>query len=282
METTTTQPAATPTASPGYVHGYSEHEAQRLAGSADTLAELLHAGTAYPAGSRVLEAGCGVGGQTVHLARSSPGAQIVAVDRSEVSLARARAHVAAQAPAARVSWHCADLLHLPFEDREFDHIFVCYVLEHLPDPGLALARLRRLLRPGGSITVIEGDHGSAVFHPDSGAARAVIDAQTRVQAGCGGNALLGRTLEPLLTAAGYDRVTVGPRTVYADRTRPLLVDGFTRRTFIRVMETTREQALAAGLITPEDWRRGIAELHRVADEGTFHYTFFKALAVNPS
>jgi hypothetical protein len=44
-----------------YVHGYAPREAQRLLDQAGTLADLLHHDTAYPAGSRVLEAGCGVG-----------------------------------------------------------------------------------------------------------------------------------------------------------------------------------------------------------------------------
>ena len=62
-----------------YVHGYTPREAQRLLDQAGTLAELFHHDTAYPAGSRVLEAGCGVGAQTVELARRSPGAEITAV-----------------------------------------------------------------------------------------------------------------------------------------------------------------------------------------------------------
>ena len=62
-----------------YVHGYEDRENRRLADQADTLAELLHHDTRYPAGSRVLEAGCGVGAQTVYLAQNSPQARIVSV-----------------------------------------------------------------------------------------------------------------------------------------------------------------------------------------------------------
>src|SRR6266705_4224526 len=115
--------AATPRTQPervtkaaGYVHGYSHYEARRLGDQADILADLLHAGTAYPAGSRVLEVGCGVGAQTVHLVTASPGAHIVAVDRSSQSLAQARALLAARAPEASVQWHRADLFSLPFAD----------------------------------------------------------------------------------------------------------------------------------------------------------------------
>ncbi|MEV0226369.1 L-histidine N(alpha)-methyltransferase [Streptomyces sp. NPDC050704] len=265
-----------------YVHGYSAHETRRLGDQADTLAELLHADTAYPAGSRVLEAGCGVGAQTVHLIGASPGAHFTAVDISATSLARARARVTAEFPAARVTWHQADLFELPFKDAEFDHVFVCFVLEHLVAPGEALMALRRVLRPGGTLTVIEGDHGSAFFHPDSAYAHAAIDCQVRLQHTAGGNALVGRQLHPLLSAAGYERIAVRPRPVYADRSHPALVDGFTRNTFIAMIESVREDAQSAGLMSPADWDRGLADLHRTADDdGTFHYTFFKAVAVNP-
>lgn len=266
----------------GYVHGYSEYEARRLGDQADTLAELLHAGTVFPAGSRVLEVGCGVGAQTVHLVAANPGAHLVAVDVSDDSLAQARARVAAHALGARVEWRRADLFDLPFADAAFDHLFVCFVLEHLPDPQRALAGLRRVLQPGGTITVIEGDHGSAFFHPDSAYAHAAIDCHIQLQSAAGGDALIGRQLQPLLATAGYHDVVVRPRTVYADQTRPALVDGFTRNTFTAMVESVRDDALAAGLTTRTDWDRGIADLHRTADDGgTFHYTFFKALAVNP-
>ncbi|MEE1941894.1 methyltransferase domain-containing protein [Streptomyces sp. TRM 70361] len=265
-----------------YVHGYSERESRRLDDQAGTLAALLHRGTSYPAGSRVLEVGCGVGAQTVHLVGSSPGARITAVDVSAESLALAREKVAVRHPGAEVDWCHADLFDLPFPEASFDHLFVCFVLEHLPDPARALGILRRLLRPGGTVTVIEGDHGSVLLHPDSAHARAAVDCLVRLQAAAGGDALLGRRLEPLLTGAGYTGVAVRPRTVYADRTVPDLVKGFTRDTFTAMVESVREEALAAGLTTGADWDRGIAGLHRTAEDGgTFLYTFFKAVAVNP-
>jgi SAM-dependent methyltransferase len=251
-----------------YVHGYTAPEARRLGDQADTLAELLHAGTAYPAGSRVLEVGCGVGAQTVHLVARSPDAHLTAIDVSEESLGQARRRVPG------VEFRQADLFTL---DGEWDHLFVCFVLEHLPEPEKALTHLKTLLRPGGTITVIEGDHGSAFFHPRSEHAQAAIDCLVRLQADAGGDALIGRRLYPLLAGAGFDGVTVGPRTVYADASRPGLVTGFTRDTFTAMVEGVGETAVARGLLDEHDWARGVADLHRTAAaEGTFHYTFFKA------
>src|SRR2546428_3542142 len=70
-----------------YVHGYDRRESLRLQDQAETLVDLLHSDTSYPEGSSVLEAGCGIGAQTIPLARNSPGARIVSVDISAASLA---------------------------------------------------------------------------------------------------------------------------------------------------------------------------------------------------
>ena len=70
-----------------YVHGYHERESERLLDQAGSLVDLLHHDTSYPAGSRVLEAGCGVGAQTVTLAANSP-RRAVHVDRRLRGLAR--------------------------------------------------------------------------------------------------------------------------------------------------------------------------------------------------
>ena len=122
-----------PMAKNHYVHGYSPRESERLADQAETLTELLHHDTHYPAGSRVLEAGCGTGAQTVILARNSPEARITSVDVSEDSLRRAQEKVR-QEGIANVVFRQGDIFHLPFEPESFDHIFICFVLEHLADP----------------------------------------------------------------------------------------------------------------------------------------------------
>ena len=261
-----------------YIHGYSAREAERLTDQADALAALLHDGVAFPAGESVLEPGCGVGSQTVHLAARSPHARIVSVDLSETSLREARRRVA-DAGSTNVTFRQADIHRLPFEASSFDHVFVCFLLEHLAEPALGLAELRRVLRPGGSITVVEGDHGSAYFHPDSEAARRAIGCLVELQARSGGDSLVGRRLYPLLTAAGFQGVRVEPRMVYVDGSLPHLVEGFTLRTFTAMVEGVRAEALGQHLISEVEWERGVADLHRTAEQdGVFCYTFFRAVA----
>ena len=262
-----------------YVHGYSGRENERLLDQAQTLTELLHGDTVYPPGSQVLEAGCGVGAQTIILTRNSPGSHFTSVDISPVSLDAARALAAGQG-ITNVDFQAADIFKLPFEEDSFDHVFVCFVLEHLRQPVEALQCLKRVLKPGGTLTVIEGDHDSAYFYPESRYAQRAIECLVEIQAGMGGNALIGRQLYPLIRQAGFREIRVTPRQVYADASRPAWVEGFTRNTFTAMVEGAGEQALQQGLVDRETWERGIADLYATAGEdGTFSYTFFKGVAV---
>jgi cyclopropane fatty-acyl-phospholipid synthase-like methyltransferase len=209
-----------------YVHGYDARANERLRDQAATLVDLLHSDTAYPEGSLVLEAGCGVGAQTVTLARRSPGARFTSIDLSAESVAETQRCVRA-AGLTNVHVQQAEIFDLPFAPQSFDHVFVCFVLEHVSEPVQALVTLRGMLKPGGTMTVIEGDHGSAYFHPDSGAARRAIECRIELQRLAGGNALIGRQVFPLMVEAGLSAVRVSPRMVYVDSSRPELGDSVT-------------------------------------------------------
>jgi len=257
-----------------YVHGYDRRANVRLQDQADALVDLLHSDTHYPERSLVLEAGCGVGAQTVTLVRNSPRARFVSIDISPDSLGAARRKV----QSANVLFQQADVYQLPFARESFDHVFVCFLLEHLARPLEALEKLKQVLKPGGSITVIEGDHGSTYFHPDSAAAHEAIRCQVELQRANGGNANIGRELYPLLRQARFADVSVSPRMVYVDASRPRLVDGFTRKTFTAMIEGVREAAVRAAMISAARFDEGIRALYRTAeDDGVFCYTFFKAL-----
>lgn len=262
-----------------YVHGYDPRENIRLQDQASTLVDLLHIDTSYPAGSRILEAGCGVGAQTITLAKNSPEAHITSIDISDTSIAEARKRAESEG-CSNVCFQQGDIFDLSFEENTFDHVFVCFVLEHLSKPIEALIVLKKVIKPGGTITVIEGDHGSTYFYPDSIHAHRAIQCQVDLQKRSGGNANIGRELYPLLNSAGFERIDVSPRMVYVDASRPELVEGFTRNTFTAMIEGIREAAIDAGMIEPAEMDRGIRDLYRTTEsDGVFCYTFFKAVAV---
>ena len=262
-----------------YVHGHSGKEETRLFDQANSLSELLHHDTRYPPGCSVLEAGCGVGAQTIILTKNSPRARFTSVDISQESIEKARALIKREG-IKNATFSSGDIFKLPFEEMYFDHIFVCFVLEHLKDPLGALMRLKSHLKPGGSMTVIEGDHGSTYFHPDSAEAMQTIQCLIELQADLDGNSLIGRQLYPLLNRAGFRDVCVSPRMVYVDGSKPEWIEGFTRNTFIAMVAGVKEKALGLGMMDEESWDRGITDMYKTANaDGTFCYTFFKGVAV---
>jgi ubiquinone/menaquinone biosynthesis C-methylase UbiE len=262
-----------------YMHGYSRREAERLHDQSSILRQLLHADVAYPAGSQVLEAGCGVGAQTVALATNSPGASFVSIDISSKSLDQAKALIESQG-ITNVQFQQADILDMPFADGSFDHVFVCFVLEHLDDPWRALIEMKRVLQAGGTITVIEGDHGSCFWNPETDESRKAWQAMIQVQINLGHDPLIGRRLYPLLANAGFDVRGVVPLWAYADASKPDLLDGGINRILAPMMETAREEAIGQGLIDRATWEKGIIDMHQASlpPDGSVFYTWFRGTA----
>jgi SAM-dependent methyltransferase len=263
-----------------YVHGYSQRETQRLKEQSRILERLLHDGVHYPANAQVLEAGCGVGAQSVILAKQSPDAQFISIDISPESLERAEAAVRSQG-FSNFTFQQADILNLPFEDKHFDFIFVCFVLEHLDNPDGALLELKRVLKPGGEITVIEGDHGSCFWHPETEASLKVWECMIRAQAVHGHDANIGRRIYPLLHKAGLDVLASEPKWVYGDGAHSRLLDGMVNQIIVPMVQTAKARSLEAGWVDEAAWAQGIRELEASGDppEGTFFYTWFKAVAL---
>jgi len=201
------------------------------------------------------------------------------MDVSESSVRKARRLVRRE-NIHNVHFQIADIFRLPFPDETFDHLFVCFVLEHLSEPVQALRALKRVLKKEGTLTVIEGDHGSCYFYPETGEARKAWQSLIVAQACLGGDSLIGRRLFPLLTQAGFQKVQVSPKIVYVDSSRPALVDGFIKRTIIAMVKGVKKRALAMKLMDKKSWAKGVRDLYRTAQaNGTFCYAFFKGSAI---
>ncbi len=262
-----------------YVHGYSKEESDRLVDQANILADILHNNTTYPKGSKVLEVGCGVGAQTLILAKNSPDSKIISIDISETSINMAKSLLKKEF-ISNVEFQVADLFNLPFEQETYDHIFVCFVLEHLEDPINALKSLKRVLKKDGSITVIEGDHGSCYFYPESNEALKTWECLIECQKTLNCNPMIGREIYPLLKNSGFKNIQVLPKIVYVDSSNPKLVEGFNEKTIIAMVEGVKDQAIDSGMISIESWEKGIKDLYKTTEnDGVFFYNFFKGTGI---
>lgn len=262
-----------------YVHGYTNREATRLNDQANTLDELIHNDTIFKRNSLILEAGCGVGAQTKIIAAKNPDSKFISIDISRESINEAQKLITSL-DIKNVEFEQADIFSLPFRDEVFDGIVVCFVLEHVNNPVKALNELIRVLKVNGTLIVIEGDHGSTFFYPDSQYAHAAINCQVQLQKQHGGNSNIGRELYPLLNSVGLINISVTPRVVYADASRPHLVEGFIKNTFTAMIEGVSEVAIQQGLTDRESFEQGIKDLYRTAEsDGVFSYTFFKGFGI---
>jgi demethylmenaquinone methyltransferase/2-methoxy-6-polyprenyl-1,4-benzoquinol methylase len=98
-------------------------------------------------GDRVLDVCSGTG--DLALAAVAEGGHVTAVDFSEAMLERARRKSAA------VEWRRADALALPFDDSAFDAVTIGFGLRNVEDADRGLRELRRVLRPGGRIGILD-------------------------------------------------------------------------------------------------------------------------------
>ena len=108
-------------------------------------------------GDRVLDACCGTGDLAV--AALHAGGHVTGLDFSERMLERARRK------SAEIEWVQGDALSLPFEDGSFDATTVGFGVRNLDDLERGLAELRRVLRPGGRVAILEITRPRGVLAP---------------------------------------------------------------------------------------------------------------------
>ena len=112
-------------------------------------------------GERILELGPGPGIFTVEAAqRVGPAGRLIAVDIQPEMIAQVEDRVQ-EAGLTNVETHVADAYHLPLDDASVDRAFLVTVLPEVPDQARALAELRRILKPGGLLSITE-----EFFDPD--------------------------------------------------------------------------------------------------------------------
>lgn len=205
----------------GYLHGYSQHEQDRLYRQARYLEDAVHDRLPFRRCRRLLEVGCGVGAQTEILLRRFPELRVTGLDKSRANLARARRHLAGCAWAkGRFALQQGPAETLPFATAEFDGAFLCWILEHVDDPARTLSEVRRVLRPGAPVVVTEVQNATFFLDPYSPHTLQYWMAFNDTQLELGGDPFVGAKLGNLLLAGGYSDIRTEVKTFHFDNRTP--------------------------------------------------------------
>jgi len=108
-------------------------------------------------GDRVLDAACGTGDLAIAAQRAGA-SRVTGLDFSERMLERARRK-------AQLDWVQGDMLALPFADSTFDVATVGFGVRNVADLELALSELRRVLKYGGRVAILEITQPRGIARP---------------------------------------------------------------------------------------------------------------------
>lgn len=167
----------------------------------DKLADEL----ALPGGAYVLDAGCGAGDVALHLA-ATKSHKMIGIDILESSIAEARRRATRRDLSDQASFRVLSYAELDFPEGTFDGAYTMETLIHATDASVVLSQLRRVLKPGAPLVLIEYAHEAERNIPQRAVAkfRAVNDI-----AAMPSSALFEYgVLEHLLEEAGFRSITI--------------------------------------------------------------------------
>lgn len=108
----------------------------------------------------ILDVACGTGDLALSLARLRP-QRIVGIDISEKMLEIGRQKISRKGQEPVIRLQQGDAEHIPFPDNTFDAVTVAFGVRNFDDLGLGLSEMRRVLRPGGYMLILEFSHPTA-------------------------------------------------------------------------------------------------------------------------
>lgn len=187
-----------------YIHTFTKEEQDRLVRQGELLEPHLHKYIDLSGCSRLLEIGCGVGAQLRLLFRRYPHLHMTGIDISENQIQRARQLLAQELSEGQLALHTCRGDELPFAEGSFDVVYICFVLEHVPDPTAVLREAKRVLVEGGLLYCTEVFNDALYVYPHSPAIMQYWRAFNECQRKIGGDPNIGIRLCNVMIQAGLE------------------------------------------------------------------------------
>lgn len=267
---------------PIYLHGFSRKEQNRLVHQARFLEPYVYSGIDLEYNKTLLEVGCGVGAQTEILCRRFPELNITGVDFSAAQLKIAKEYLKAPIKKGRVTLfeQNAQNMKLPF--KRYDSAFLCWFLEHVPDPIAVLKNTKKHLKPGAKVYCSEVFNQMFFMEPYSPAFLKYLFHFNDYQWNIKGHPFVGARLGHLLKESGYHDIQVELRPFHFDSREPEKRAAFTEF-FQDVLLSAKDSLLKDKRITKSDLKEMVKEFERVkkAKDSVFFFAFVRATARVP-
>lgn len=265
-----------------YLHGFDRKEQKRLLHQARFLEPYVYAGVDLEFQKTLLEVGCGVGAQTQILCRRFPDLKITGVDLSQKQLDAAHVELKSEIQSGRVSLIQGDAQEMRLRKKDHDAAFLCWFLEHVPEPLQVLKKVRQHLRSGAKIYCTEVFNQTLFMEPYSPAYLKFWSQFNDYQWTIKGHPFIGGELGNLLLEAGFKDIQTEVRPCHFDSREPERRAAFTEY-FYQILLSAEKTLLKEGRITPADLKQMKKEVERVkkSKDSVFFYAFMRATAKVP-
>ena len=167
-------------------------------------------------GMRVLDLACGPGTISCALAEFVEDGEVVGVDLSEQMIATARCRQEATG-VHNLQFHCGDVYSLDAALGQFDFVYSRFLFQHLREPILALDNICRVLKPGGTLCVLDVDDSWLTFVPRESSFQEFTHLAVEGQKEKGGDRHIGRKLGLLIKQARLTNVQTSVTALTSDQ-----------------------------------------------------------------
>lgn len=189
-----------------YIHGYTATEQQRLREQALVIERPIYDFIDFSKINDLLEIGSGVGAQTEILLKRFPHLRITGVEYESLQIKKAQENMQALGfGSEKVRFLHQDATALDL-DKTFDGAFICWVLEHIPDPVRVLTSMKPYLRSGAMVSITEVFNSSFYTYPSLPEVMDYWETYNQYQFSIGGDPNVGAKLGNLLQKAGYRNI----------------------------------------------------------------------------
>jgi ubiquinone/menaquinone biosynthesis C-methylase UbiE len=261
-----------------YLHGFSKTEQDRLRRQARFWEYSIFEGINLSSSRNLLEVGCGVGANTEILLRRYPDIHVTGIDINDAQISEAQSYLPSLPYAEnRFKIEKMDAANMEYDSNTFDAAFLCWVLEHVPDPARVLSEIRRVMRPGSRLIANEVMNHTFFLEPYSPNVWKVWMAFNDFQYEHAGDPFVGAKLGNLLTAVGFRQVQTKIINLHLDNRNPgkrkEIIEFWTE-----LLMSGRQALVDSELVTAQVFDQAMAELKIVRKDpnAVFMYSFMQS------